>query len=386
MEGKKKRSGRGKVVVAMSGGVDSSVAAALLVEEGYEAIGMHLHIWSDPVEVSEEERHKFPQKQCCTVESLERARKTCQRLGIPFYTLNVSGAFKRRVVDYFIETYSKGLTPNPCIECNRQIRFGLLLKYARSIGASYLATGHYARRRVAGENGNLWYELLRARDPFKDQSYFLYTLNQRVLASVLFPIGEHTKREIRAIARSLGLKEVSEAEESQNICFFPDKRTRDFLKRHVKKKDALKAGPILTLDGKRVATHEGIALYTIGQRHGLKLGGLKEPVYVIGIDARKNMLLVGPHSALECRGALLSKVTFVGGKPPQMPHQILVKIRHPGALSKATLVFAEKGKAKVIFERPLFALSPGQSMVFYDSDVVLGGGIVEESLVPAPRR
>lgn len=364
-----------KAVIAMSGGVDSSVAAAMVAEQGHECVGMHLHIWSDSVSIEKGSEHKFPQKQCCTVESLERARKTCQRLGIPFYTLNVADEFKKRVVDYFVKTYAKGLTPNPCVECNRHIRFGLLLKFAKSLGASYLATGHYVRTREVGENGSQRFELLRACDPFKDQSYFLYTLDQKILPSVLFPIGEHSKPEIRSIARSLGLREVSEAQESQNICFFPDKKTQDFLKRHVSKK-ALEPGPFVTSDGKHVGTHDGIALYTIGQRHGLKLGGQKEPLYVISIDARRNTIMVGPRGALGSHGAELKEVTFVSGEPPKLPHPISIKVRHPGALEKAALVDVKNGRAKVLFEKPILALSPGQSMVFYDSEVVLGGGVV----------
>lgn len=360
----------------MSGGVDSSVAAALLTREGYDCIGMHLHIWSDSVEIPAFERHKFPQKQCCTVEALEKARRTCQRLDIPFYVLNVRDEFKEKVVDYFIETYEKGETPNPCIECNRQIRFGLLLRHAKSLDADFLATGHYVRKRETHENGSMEYELLRAKDPFKDQSYFLYTLTQEILASSLFPIGEYTKPEVRRLAASFGLEEARDAEESQNICFFPDRKYQDFLKRHVSKK-ALTPGPIETTEGKVIGTHEGLALYTVGQRQGLKLGGLREPLYAKSMDRRRNTLIVGLKESLETTEANVREITFVSDSPPKTPLELLVKIRHPGRLERSQLISAKKGRAKVIFPQSVSSIAAGQSMVFYDGDKVLGGGIVE---------
>lgn len=350
-----------KIVCAMSGGVDSSTAAALLKKEGHEVIGMHVKIWKDEKEASSK-------KQCCTIEGVEQARRTCQRLHIPFYVVDVGKKFKKHVVDYFIKTYTQGCTPNPCIECNRHIRFGFMLEQAKKLGATHLATGHYARIKI--KNGK--YELWRAKDNWKDQTYFLYTLTQKTLQHVIFPLGNYTKQKVREMAKKFGLREVHRAPESQNICFFTDRRYQDFFKRQLSKK-ALRHGPIIRKNGQKLGEHEGIVLYTVGQRQGLKLGGQKKALYVLEIDVKKNALIVGTREELCAKKTIITKTTFISGKPPKIPAKICVKIRHPGAMENAVL---EAG-GKVIFQKPVFGVTKGQSLVMYEGGKVIGGGIIK---------
>lgn len=370
---------KGKVLVGMSGGVDSSVTACLLKEQGYDVVGIHLRFWTDPTIFSEEEKHKFPQNKCCTLEGLAKTRRVAHKLGIPFYVLNFEDAFKEEVVDYFVEGYEAGITPNPCIECNRSVKFGLFLKKMQELGADYVATGHYARI-IRTKNGR--YELHAARDRTKDQSYFLYTLTQEKLKHVLFPIGEYTKKEVRELARRYGIDEVNQQKESQNLCFFPEKTHGPFLQRHLSP-DAFVPGPIKTVEGNIIGRHQGLPHYTIGQRKGLGIGGIRgyehlegESWYVIRIERKQNALIVGQNKDLLYPELQAHTLSFVSGEPPSEKMKIEAKIRARFPQQKGT-VSVSNGRAHVQFDRPQRAITPGQSVVWYDGDRVVGGGIIE---------
>ncbi len=348
-----------RVLAAMSGGVDSSVAAALLKERGYEVIGVTLRLWAE----------EGGENRCCPSEGVEDARRVCRILGIRHYSLNFEREFRERVVNYFCEEYARGHTPNPCLPCNRYIRFGLLFKRALALGADYLATGHYAR--VRREDGR--YQLLKGIDPRKDQSYFLYMLGQEQLRHLLFPIGDYTKDEVRAMARERGLP-VAERTESQEICFIPDNDYRRFLREHVK--GVIKPGPIVNRRGRVIGRHQGIAFYTIGQRRGLGIAA-REPLYVLEIDAAGNTLIVGTASELGRRELTARDVNFIAGEVPAAPLEVTAKIRHKAVEAEAVVIPLGDGRVKVAFARPQRDITPGQAVVFYRGEVVVGGGIIE---------
>jgi tRNA-specific 2-thiouridylase len=368
----------------MSGGVDSSVAAALLVEQGYEVIGIMLHLWSEPGPGVE--------NRCCTPQAVVDARRVARALGIPFHVLNSARRFKEQVVEYFVQEYACGHTPNPCLACNRHIKFGYLLGIALSLDARYLATGHYARvRRLNGH-----YQLLRGADPAKDQSYVLYMLGQEQLRHVLFPLGTYTKPQVRALAARLDLP-VADKEESQDICFARDQDYRRFLRDHAP--HVVRPGPILDVAGQVIGQHQGLPLYTIGQRRGLGIAAppgttQPEPLYVLAIDAARNALIVGPASQLGGRSLPVKDVHFVAGSPPSLPARVTTKIRYTGREVAATLASwsgcrADEARAggtilHVRLDESLRDITPGQGAVFYRDQVVLGGGIVADSAhVPA---
>ncbi len=372
-----------KVLVGMSGGVDSSVTACLLKEQGYEVIGIHLRFWVDPNVFLDEEREKFPQNKCCTLEGLVRTRQVAHKLGIPFYVLNFEEPFKTNVVDFFVEGYGQGITPNPCIECNRTIKFGLFLEKMKSLGADYIATGHYARKRTFAD-GN--HQLLTAKDVTKDQSYFLYTLTQEKLDHVLFPIGEYTKQEVRELARKFNIDEVNHQKESQNLCFFPERTHGPFLKRYLQQQK-FTPGPIITREGKIIGQHTGLPNYTIGQRKGLGIGGIKDddgtPWFVIRLDSYLNHLVVGKEKDLYQTALRATNLSYVSGKPIKEMTRLQAKIR--SLFPKQPAIFEARERkndneeAIITFEKPQRAITPGQSIVFYDNEVVLGGGIIENT-------
>ncbi len=370
-----------KIVVAMSGGVDSSVTAALLKEQGYECIGMHLNFWSDPGVPNEMAR--AAKNKCCTLGGLEDARDVCAKLNIPFYVMNVVTEFKERVVDYFLDSYAKGETPNPCVECNRHIKFGELLKRARELGADFLASGHYAKVETSSVTGKR--ELLMPRDRTKDQTYFLYHLSQEKLERILFPLGGLMKSQVYELARKFGLIRVAEKPQSQGLCFFSEATPKEFLHRYLQG-GFFKSGPIVTMEGKIIGQHNGLPFYTIGQRQGLGIGGIAgepegEAWYVVRIDPRKNQLVVGRkvdvyHNAFVCRD-----ISFISGEIPKGKISVQVRIRHRGTLAPANMELKE-GKVLVFCDEPICAIAPGQAAVFYRGEEVIGGAIIEK-IVPS---
>jgi tRNA-specific 2-thiouridylase len=364
--------------------VDSSVAACLLKEQGYDVIGIHLKFWTDPTVFDGEDSQKFPQNKCCTLEALTRARQFAAKIGIPFYVLNFAEDFKKEVVDPFIEEYRNGRTPNPCVECNRSIKFGLFLQKMKELGADYVATGHYARKITAGEGDSEQYQLWSGKDKTKDQSYFLYTLTQEKLKHILFPLGEYTKNEVRILAAKYGIPEANEQKESQNLCFFPEKTPGPFLKRHLGGGE-FEPGPIITTAGRIIGTHRGLPVYTIGQRKGLEIGGIKDmpdqegnPWYVVKLDKSRNAVIVGRAEDLFTQSCKVRALNFIDGIIPQDRRSYQARIRYRSLLRPVVLhPDASAGFFKLDFEVPLRSVTPGQSVVFYDGDCVAGGGIIE---------
>lgn len=359
-----------RVVVAMSGGVDSSVAAALLREQGYDVIGVMLRLWSEPALAMAGNAAEPATNRCCSVAAVTDAAAVADRLGIPFYAISAEAPFKRLVVDPWVEAHASGLTPNPCLDCNRNIRFGFLLEFARSLGARYLATGHYARLQPGA--GGL-FELRRGVDRNKDQSYVLSVLGQAVLSQVLLPVGSFTKSEVRVLAAERGLPSASRAD-SQDLCFVADGDYRKFLGRHAPQ--VLKPGPIVDTGGRQVGVHSGLANFTIGQRSGLGIGGGR-PLYVVSLDTERNALIVGPQDELGSTTFRAGPVNWVAGEAPAESFDASVQIRYraPAAPARVEL---DGGMASVVVQvrAPLRDVTPGQAAVFYLGDRCLGGGLI----------
>jgi tRNA-specific 2-thiouridylase len=349
------------VVVAMSGGVDSSVAAALLKEQGYDVIGMMLRLWSEP--------GKEDSNRCCTPDSMAQARRVAAKLDIPFYVIDAKDIFHKTVVQYFLDGYARGETPNPCLICNRQIRWTFLLDHALALGADFMATGHYVRVRK-NENGK--FELLRAVDRSKDQSYVLHVLNQEKLAKAFFPIGDYPKTEIRAIAEKFGLPTATR-KDSQDLCFLAGDDYRNFLQRNAA--EMLKPGEILTRDGRSVGEHTGLANYTIGQRKGLGLAS-PVPLYVLGKNSVTNTLIVGTQEELGSRELMARDVNWLSGEMPGETFRAEVKIRYTAKEAEALVTPMERGRAQVRFEAPQRDITAGQAAVFFRGDLMIGGGII----------
>lgn len=347
-------------MVAMSGGVDSSLAAALLHEQGHRVVGVTLHLWDD-------DDDRLAESLCCAQEMAESARRVCAGLGVPYYVFNYQREFRRHVIEHFVHAYAQGYTPNPCLECNREIKFRALLERAHALGFEYVATGHYARRAEAAGGG---YELWRAADRDKDQSYMLHMLGQGDLARVLFPLGGLTKSEVRAMAAERGLASADRPE-SQDICFVPGGDYRNLLREEAPA--SLRPGPIVDLAGREVGRHEGLPLYTVGQRRGLGLCGGR-PLFVVELDVGRNALVVGPAEAILRDRLEVDRAAFVDGHWPDRTLGCAVQVRSHAEPAPAEVTPLEGGRLAVRLAEPLKAIAPGQAAVLYDGDRVLGGG------------
>jgi tRNA-specific 2-thiouridylase len=380
-----------RVVIAMSGGVDSSVAAALLKQAGFDVVGIMMKFWKDGSD---------GKNRCCSIESEKLARMVSKKIGIPFYVINAEKEFKKTVVDYFLKEYKKGNTPNPCVVCNKEIKFGFLINKALSLGSDFIATGHYARispLRSAtnffpklvpplplrasgpGSSKSSLHRLFMGRDSEKDQSYFLWQLNQKQLSRVLFPVGGYTKPEVRKLAKEFDLP-TAETPESMEVCFVQDS-TNNFLKKYLK----TKPGKIINKEGKVLGEHAGLWFYTIGQRRALEIQ--QGPWYVVGKDFKKNILIVSKNQKdLNKKELVAGNVNWIS--PVKLPVNADVKIRYKSNLAKAKIFKLPGRKVKIVFVKPQKAITPGQSVVFYAprrssgakagrGEELLGGGVIE---------
>jgi tRNA-specific 2-thiouridylase len=367
-----------RVVVGMSGGVDSSVAAALLQEQGYDVVGIMLRLWSEPASEDVDDGVLGAENKCCSIESMTDARRVAARLGIPFHVVNVEEPFRETIVDYFYDEYAAGRTPNPCLRCNRHIRFTLLLERALALGAEYLATGHYVRVDDDPISGRR--RLRQGVSDEKDQSYVLHVLSQRQLRHALFPLGAYTKPEVRALAAERGLP-VADKAESQEICFVAHNDYRGFMRRYAEATGRAlpQAGPIVDEGGRQLGLHQGLANYTIGQRKGLGLSA-REPLHVLRLDSGRNAVVVGPAPALERTDFTVRQTTFTAGEAPAEPFEALVKVRYKAPAQRALVAPLVDGRAEIRLTEPQRAITPGQAAVFYGGatgDEVLGGGLIE---------
>ena len=351
-----------RVLVAMSGGVDSSVAAALLARDGYDVVGVTFNQW--PADLMA----RSTGNGCCTPDTIDDARRVCAILGVPHYVIDYRREFEAAVIAPWVEAYLNGQTPNPCVTCNRTVRFGSFLTKADELGADFIATGHYARIETDEANGRL--RLLTARDPGKDQSYVLHVLGQRQLARTLFPLGDLTKPEVRQLAAEFGLPVALKAD-SQEICFVPDNDHAGYVRAH----GSTGAGEIVDTAGQVIGRHEGLEAFTPGQRRGLNLGGGSARRYVVDLDPAANRVTVGSRAESSARRIEVRDVNWVASTAPAAPCSVGVRTRYRMPLADATLVIAAGG-VSVEFHQPTWAPAPGQSAVFYAGDEVLGGGTI----------
>jgi tRNA-specific 2-thiouridylase len=348
-----------KVLLLMSGGVDSSVSAYLLLKQGYEVIGANFYL-------------PYGNNLCCGVEGIEDARSVCQKLKIPFYVFNCKKEFEEEVITYFYEEYKNGRTPNPCVMCNRKIKFGILLEKAKSLGIDYIATGHYARIKKIDNR------LLLMKSKYKkyDQSYVLYFLTQEKLSYSLFPVGLYSKNMIRRLGKKLNLN-IYNKPSSQEICFIPDNDYRKFLISI--DKEIAKPGPVLFVDGRKIGEHKGIAFYTIGQRSGFGIA-YKKPLYVIHIDKERNEIILGEEKHTYSSGLIAKDINWIAFEKLDDKIKVDAKIRYSHKPVKSEVIPINDNKVKVIFDIPQRSVTPGQIVVFYKGDIVIGGGIIEKSI------
>jgi tRNA-specific 2-thiouridylase len=355
-----------KVVIGMSGGVDSSVAAYLLKQQGYDVIGVTMQVWQ------EDEEYEAAEGGCCSLSAVEDARRVAYKLDIPFYVMNFKDIFKKNVIDYFIDEYMEGRTPNPCVACNKFIKFDALLKKAMELGADYVATGHYA---VVEKHDNR-YVLRRSEDDKKDQTYALYNLTQFQLEHTLMPCGTYKKDKIREIAKEIGLL-VHNKKDSEEICFIPDNDHGAYIKKQVPHK--VKEGNFVDKKGNILGRHKGIVYYTIGQRKGLGIAfGI--PMYVTDINPLRNEVVLGSESDIFKTELIAKDINFIPFDSLQGTMEIQSKVRYSGKASRAWITPLENGRVKVKFENKQRAITKGQSVVFYNEDLLIGGGIIDEIL------
>jgi tRNA-specific 2-thiouridylase len=354
-----------RVVVAMSGGVDSSVAAAQLVAAGHEVIGLSMQLYDQ-----RQGAESFGS--CCSLDDLHDARRVAAALGIPHYIVNFEEPFQATVVRNFVDEYARGRTPIPCVHCNATLKFAHLVERAAGLDAAAVATGHYARVRF--DEDRRQYRLLRGADASKDQSYFLFSLTQDQLSRAMFPVGHLTKSEVRACAERLHLA-VADKPDSHEICFVPDGQAGDFVERHLDPGAALD-GEIVDSSGAIVGRHRGLHRFTVGQRKGLGLSK-PEPLYVLRLEPAERRLVVGSRTELGGRELSASGVNWIAGLPPDGPRRVTARIRHRHADAPATVVSAGPGRASLVFDDAQLAITPGQAVVFYDDDDVVGGGWID---------
>lgn len=357
-----------KVMIGMSGGVDSSVAAAILKKEGYDVIGVTLKIWPDDAYGTQ------PERGCCSLAAVEDARRVAFKLGIPYYVLNFQDIFKDNVIDYFVDQYTKGRTPNPCIACNRFVKFGSMLEKAVSMGIDRIATGHYAIIEKDPSSGR--YLLKKSVTDKKDQTYALYNMTQYQLERTLMPIGRYDKETVRNIAREMGFH-VAAKPDSQEICFIPDNNYGDFLQSNAK--EPVKPGKFVDTKGNVLGEHKGLIYYTVGQRKGLGIS-FGKPMYVVRLDIGNNAVVLGEAGEEYSIGLIASDLNWIAFEKLDKPIAARAKVRYSAKEAEAMVSPLEDGKVSVCFEKPQRAITPGQSVVFYDGDVVLGGGIIEEQI------
>ena len=353
-----------KVVVAMSGGVDSSLTAALLVDKGYDVIGVTMRLSEESRDFEDNDRG------CCSLSSVDDARRVAEIIGIPHYVMNFKDMFKEKVIDYFLRDYAKGWTPNPCIACNRYVKFEGLLQKSLELGATYVATGHYAR---IGQDETGRYLLRKGIDVKKDQSYALYHLNQSSLSHFLMPLGDYTKVETRKLAEQYSLP-VAHKPDSQEICFVPHDDYKAYLKAH--NPACLHPGDIVDQEGHVLGHHEGVPLYTIGQRKGLGIAA-EHPLYVTELDMAHNRVAVGGADDVFFDNLIAGDLNWIAIDTITEPLKVTAKVRYGKREGRATVYPLENGRVRVEFDEPQRAVTPGQSVVFYDGDIVVGGGIIE---------
>ncbi len=353
---------RSKIVIALSGGVDSTVAAALLVEQGYDVIGMMLRLWSEPGQEID--------NRCCNPDSISAARQAANSLNIPFYVINSKKEFRKQVVDYFIDGYSQGITPNPCVVCNKKIRWGFLFEKAQQAGAEYMATGHYAR---IVKNKYDEFSLLRGQDFKKDQSYVLHILSQTQLSKTKFPLGDLTKNQVRHLALKFNLP-VFDREESQDLCFLGDDSYQSFLMRQTSYMK--KPGLFVSRDGDEIGEHQGLAFYTIGQRKGLGISA-SSPLYVLEKNISTNAIILGSRDELARKEFIVSEINWISGLAPRTNFMCTVQTRYRSKVTPCFLKPLPSGEIQVTLINPIPDITPGQAAVFYDGDTCLGGGIIQ---------